>query len=65
MVEDKDPSPDELGRYLGEWVAVFGGKVIAHGKDPELVLGEATRMIAPAHAQPMIYRVPRRNLLLY
>jgi len=65
MVEEKDPSPDELGRYLGEWVAVHGGKVIAHGTDPEQVLGEATRVTAPAKAQPMIYRVPARNLLRY
>lgn len=65
IVEEKDPSPDELGKHLGEWVAVYGGKIIAHGTNPVMVLGEATRKTAPAKAQPMIYRVPKRNLLLY
>jgi len=65
MLEDKDPSPDELGKHLGEWVAVYGGKIIAHGMNPTLVLGEATKQTAPANAQPIIYRVPERKLLLY
>ncbi len=65
MLEEKDPSPDELGKHLGEWVAVWGGKIIAHGTNPETVLGEASKKTAPANAQPMIYRVPERRLLLH
>lgn len=65
MLEEKDPSPGELGKHLGEWVAVCGGKIIAHGKNPELVLDEASRKARAPKAQPMIYRVPERKLLLY
>jgi hypothetical protein len=65
MVEDKDPSPDELGKHLGEWVAVYGGRIIAHGTNPERVLGEAAKKTPPAKDPPMIYRVPKRNMLLY
>jgi hypothetical protein len=65
MLEEKDPSPNELGKHLGEWVAVYGGKIIAHGKNPELVLTEAARKAPAPEAQPMIYRVPERKLLLY
>ena len=65
MLEEKDPSPEELGKHLGEWVAVYGGKIVAHGKDPRTVLNEATRGARAPKAQPMIYRVPERKLLLY
>jgi hypothetical protein len=65
MLEEKDPSPNELGKHRGEWVAVYGGKIIAHGTNPELVLGEATKKTSPKQAQPMIYRIPERKLLLY
>ncbi len=65
MLEEKDPSPEELGKHLGEWVAVYSGKIVAHGKDPKIVLTEATRGARAPQAQPMIYRVPERKLLLY
>lgn len=60
-----DPSPMELGRYRGEWVAVHGGKVIAHGLNPEIVMGEATKITEPARALPMIYRIPKGDIVLH
>ena len=29
--------------YRGEWVAIYDGRVVAHGKDPELVAGAACK----------------------
>lgn len=30
--------------YLGQWVAIFHGKVIAHGTDPKKVYKEASKV---------------------
>ena len=30
-------SPEEAQKYMGEWIAVADGKLVAHGKDPEEV----------------------------
>lgn len=30
----------EYEKYMGEWIAVAGGKIVAHGKSPERVLEE-------------------------
>ncbi len=65
MLDEKDPSPSELGKYRGEWVAVHGGKVIAHGPNPEKVFGEAARLTTPERAEPMIYRIPNREVLFH
>ena len=61
LEQEKDPSPTELGKYRGEWVAVHGGRVIAHGLDPEQVHSEAQRL--SSSSQPMIYRIPKGELL--
>lgn len=29
--------------YRGEWVAIYDGRIVAHGKDPGQVAGEAHR----------------------
>lgn len=65
MLDEEDPSPSELGKYRGEWVAVHGGRVIAHGLNPEKVFGEAEKLTAPVQAQPMIYRIPNREVLFH
>ena len=28
----------EFEKYMGEWIAVAGGGIVAHGKNPEIVL---------------------------
>ena len=30
-------TPKEAEKYMGEWIAVAGGGIVAHGKDPEQV----------------------------
>ena len=37
-IEFLETMPDEEAeKYMGEWIAVAGGKIVAHGKDPEQV----------------------------
>lgn len=40
--------PRALRPYVGEWIAVYGEKVIAHGKDCGKVIAEA-KATAPHH----------------
>jgi hypothetical protein len=61
--EIEDPSPQELGELRGEWIAVLGKKILAHGSNPEQVLDEAEKL-APPGRHPMIYRVPTGEVML-
>ena len=37
-IEFLEAMPDEEAeKYRGEWIAVAGGRIVAHGKDPETV----------------------------
>ena len=37
-IEFLEAMPDEEAeKYRGEWIAVAGGRIVAHGKDPEMV----------------------------
>ena len=56
-----DPTPQELGKHRGEWVAVVGRKVLAFGPDPAAVLKNA---MAKTPQQPMIYRVPAGEVMI-
>jgi len=47
-------------KYPGEYVAISGRKVIAHGKILEDVLKEAE----PVDPDPLIYKVLTRNILI-
>jgi hypothetical protein len=42
--------------YSGEWVAVFGEKVVAHGADLSKVYADGNKRAAPG--KPLFYSVP-------
>ena len=42
--------------YSGEWVAVFGQKVVAHGTDLSKVYADGNKRAAPG--KPLFYSVP-------
>jgi Family of unknown function (DUF5678) len=45
-----------LALYAGQWVAVLGQTILAHGSDLKRVHAEAMRRAAPA--RPLFYSVP-------
>ncbi|MBI2109596.1 succinyl-CoA synthetase subunit alpha [Candidatus Woesearchaeota archaeon] len=50
----------DLSKYIGKWVAIDKGKVIAADKDPSIVLNKA-RSSNPSK-RPFIAKVPRPGL---
>ena len=53
--------PQELSKYRGEWIAVVGDKIIAHGKDFKKVDDEA-RKISP---NPVFDKIPKEDVVVY
>ena len=45
--------PDEVGRYSGEYIAVVGESIVAHGKSFKTVFSEAKK-----HGDPLLHKVP-------
>ena len=41
--------PEIEEKYLGEWIAVQGGHVVAHGRDLNRILKETARLDPPPH----------------
>ena len=54
----EEMSGEEAAQYGGEWIAVWGSKVVAHGKDPGAVLDEARRAGAKSPIISCIYKSP-------
>ena len=52
--------PEERLNYLGEYIAVVGTKIIAHGKDPVKVL-EKAKKYSP---DPFLAKVPRKGAMI-
>lgn len=55
------PPPQELGKHLGEWVAIVNRKIVASGKDPIQVRDEGR---SKSHHEPFMMHIPAGNLLL-
>jgi hypothetical protein len=45
--------PDEVSRYSGEYIAVVGESIVAHGKSFKSVFNEAQK-----HGDPLMHKVP-------
>jgi len=58
----RDPSPEVLGEYRGQWVAVLGGKVIASGARALEVLRAVDR--DHPDSRPVVFRVPAGEVML-
>lgn len=58
--EQDEPSPDDLGKYRGRWVAVVGRRIVADGTNPKDVL-----LRAKAHdREPVIFKVPAGEIMI-
>jgi hypothetical protein len=55
-----EPTPLELGKHRGSWVAVVGRRIVAHGTDPVKVFAEASK----THHEPMIFKVPAGEVMI-
>lgn len=55
------PSPKELGKHPGEWVAIVNRKIVASGADFGKVLDEGR---TKTKGQPHMFRVPTPETLL-
>ena len=58
-------SLDEARRYMGEWIAVAGGGIVAHGKDPRRVHSEAYAAGKGEPYMQYIYAKPEEVPFLY
>jgi len=47
--------PEEEQKYPGEYIAIVGEEVVAHGKNLKLVIEEAERITGK---EPLIHKVP-------
>lgn len=53
----------DINRYIGEWVAICGQKIISHGKDAKKVFFEA-REKCPKE-RPLLTRVPDKGTMIF
>ena len=54
--------PGLLGRYLGEWIAVVGRDIVAHGPDLKKVYHTATQ--AHPKETPLLVKIPKEQITL-
>ena len=52
--------PEERGKYRGEYIAIVGDRIVAHGEDPGQVWDEATKFAA----EPLLSYVPKAEALI-
>ena len=57
-------TPEVAKKYMGQWIAVASGEIVAHGKNPELVCQEARRASRGGFLVEYIYASPEEVPLL-
>ena len=58
-------TPEEAQKYMGQWIAVVNGKVVAHGKDPGQVFQEGRKAGKRGPLMEYIYAKPEEVPWLY
>ena len=56
---------EEYEKYRGEWIAVAGGGIVAHGKDPERVVEEGRNASKGEIYMEYIYATPEEVPFFY
>ena len=51
-------TPEVAQKYMGQWIAMASGKIVAHGEDPEQVCEEARKAGKGAIFVDYIYAKP-------
>ena len=57
------PAREQLGKHLGEWVAVVGDEIVASGEDAKEVYWES-RAKYPDKV-PFIMKIPKERVMLF
>jgi hypothetical protein len=52
-----------LGKYIGEWVAICNQKIVSHGKDAKAVFDEAKKQFPKQ--RPLLTRVPDKETMIF
>ena len=52
--------PEEKAKHKGEYVAIVGERIVAHGKDALRVLKQAKR----SSGDPLLIKVPQHDILV-
>lgn len=50
-------------QYLGEWIAICKGGVVAHGKNPKEVFKEAKEKYPKE--RPLLTRIPEKETMIF
>ena len=58
-------TPEVAKKYMGQWIAVASGEIVAHGEDPEQVCEEARRASRGGFLVEYIYAKPEEVPWLY
>ena len=58
-------TPKEAEKYMGEWIAVVNGKIVAHGEDPRQVCQEGRKAGKRGPYMRYIYAKPEEVPWLY
>ena len=53
----------DLSKYIGEWIAICRGKIVAKGKDIEKVYEEAKKKYPKE--RPLITKVPEKETMIF
>ena len=52
-----------LGKYIGEWVAICNQKIVSHGKDAKSVFEQAKKQFPKQ--RPLLTRVPDKETMIF
>jgi len=53
---------EDVGKFVGQWLAVSGANIVAHGKNLKRVVKKA-KDIHP-HKVPLVMKVPEKGTLI-
>jgi len=54
---------EDLGKYIGEWIAICKNQVVAHGKDVKRVFQDAKAKYPKE--RPLITKVPDKEAMIF
>lgn len=53
----------DMSEFIGEWVVIIDGEIVAHGKNVKEVLKEAITRFPGK--RPMIARIPEKETMIF
>jgi hypothetical protein len=53
----------DLGKYIGQWVAICNQRIVSHGKDAKAVFEDAKKRCP--QQRPLLTRVPDKETMIF